>query len=78
MGRIYQEFLRKKKPAGMNYGASTILTLGLKFMPDKKHHGRQVQSKSYVNIFSYMILQVLTSLKAYQLQASTLGHAFLA
>ena len=35
MERIYQEFLRKKKPAGMNYGASTILTLSLKFMPDK-------------------------------------------
>ena len=33
ISRVFAE----KKPAGMNYGASTILTLGLKLMPDKKH-----------------------------------------
>ena len=73
MGRIYQEFLRKKKPVGMNYGASTILTLGLKFMPDKKHQNGRFR-KFNVNIFSYGFANSLIFLG---LQASTLGHAFL-
>ena len=56
MRRIYQEFLRKKKPAGMNYGASTILTLGLKFMPDKKHqNGRFRGSLMLTNAFSQLV-----------------------
>ena len=58
MGRIYQEFLPKKKPAGMNYGASTILTLGLKFVPNKKHQNGRFRG-NLIQTSSPMILQIL-------------------